>query len=64
VLVHAGAAEVIDQKALTGEVLANRILALAGDAPRRAVMARAAHGLAKPGAAQAIADLVMRLAGR
>jgi UDP-N-acetylglucosamine--N-acetylmuramyl-(pentapeptide) pyrophosphoryl-undecaprenol N-acetylglucosamine transferase len=64
VLARAGAAEVIDQKTLTGETLAERILALAVDAPRRSAMARAAHGLAKPGAAQAIADIVVDLAGR
>jgi UDP-N-acetylglucosamine--N-acetylmuramyl-(pentapeptide) pyrophosphoryl-undecaprenol N-acetylglucosamine transferase len=64
VLARAGAAEVIDQKALTGGMLADRILALAADASRRAAMARAANGLAKPGAAHAIADLVIALARR
>jgi UDP-N-acetylglucosamine--N-acetylmuramyl-(pentapeptide) pyrophosphoryl-undecaprenol N-acetylglucosamine transferase len=64
VLARAGAAEVLDQRTLTGEVLAERIAALAGDAPRRAAMSRAARALAKPGAARAIADKVLELAGR
>lgn len=64
VLARAGAAEVIEQRTLTGSALADRILALAGDAPRRAAMARAATALARPDAARAIADRVLELAGR
>jgi UDP-N-acetylglucosamine--N-acetylmuramyl-(pentapeptide) pyrophosphoryl-undecaprenol N-acetylglucosamine transferase len=64
VLSRAGAAEVIDQRAMSGTGLAERILALAGDAPRRAAMARAAQALARPGAARDIADKVLALAGR
>src|SRR5687768_3254711 len=56
VLVAAGAAEVIEQKDLTGERLAERILALAGDAPRRVAMSDAARRLARPDAARVIAD--------
>lgn len=64
VLARAGAAEVIEQRSLSGSGLADRIIALAADAPRRAAMARAAHALAKPDAARAIADKVLELAGR
>jgi UDP-N-acetylglucosamine--N-acetylmuramyl-(pentapeptide) pyrophosphoryl-undecaprenol N-acetylglucosamine transferase len=62
VLVAAGAAEVIEQKDLTGERLAERILALAGDAPRRVAMSDAARRLARPDAARVIADKVFELA--
>lgn len=64
VLARAGAAELMDQRTLTGARLAERIIALAGDTARRAAMARAARGLAKPDAARAIADKVLELAGR
>jgi UDP-N-acetylglucosamine--N-acetylmuramyl-(pentapeptide) pyrophosphoryl-undecaprenol N-acetylglucosamine transferase len=64
VLARAGAAEVLDQRTLTGERLAERILALAGDGARREVMGRAARALARPDAARAIADRVLALAGR
>jgi len=64
VLEKAGAAEVMDQRTMTGDGLADRIIALAGDAPRRAAMARAARALARPDAARAIADKVLELAGR
>jgi UDP-N-acetylglucosamine--N-acetylmuramyl-(pentapeptide) pyrophosphoryl-undecaprenol N-acetylglucosamine transferase len=64
VLARAGAAEVIDQRVLTGSGLAARIIALAADAPRRAAMARAARALARPDAARTIADKVLELAGR
>ncbi len=63
VLARAGAAEVIDQRDLTGSVLAARILALAGDAPGRARMAEAARSFARPDAANAIVDHVLALAG-
>ena len=64
VLARAGAAEVIDQRTMTGGALAERIIALAIDAPRRAAMARAARALARPDATAAIADRVLQLAGR
>ena len=64
VLGRAGAAEVLEQRALTGQLLADRIIALTEDAPRRASMARAARALARPDAARAIADKVLQLAGR
>lgn len=62
VLVHAGAAEVIDQHGLTGRVLAERILALAADPERRRRMAEAARGLARPDAAARIVDRALALA--
>jgi UDP-N-acetylglucosamine--N-acetylmuramyl-(pentapeptide) pyrophosphoryl-undecaprenol N-acetylglucosamine transferase len=58
---RAGAAEVIDQRELTGARLATRILALAVDAPRRAAMAAAARRLARPDAAQVIVDRAFEL---
>jgi UDP-N-acetylglucosamine--N-acetylmuramyl-(pentapeptide) pyrophosphoryl-undecaprenol N-acetylglucosamine transferase len=58
----AGAAELIEQKDLTGEELAARIIALAGDPERRRRMSRAARQLAKPRAAEDIVDLLIELA--
>jgi UDP-N-acetylglucosamine--N-acetylmuramyl-(pentapeptide) pyrophosphoryl-undecaprenol N-acetylglucosamine transferase len=58
----AGAAEVIEQKDLTGDVLADRILALARDRDKRRRMAAAARRLARPDAATRIVDAVIRLA--
>ena len=63
VLARANAAELIHQKDLTGALLAERVLALAGDAARREAMARAARGLARPDAARVIVDKVLELAG-
>ena len=63
VLAAAGAAELIDQKNLTGELLALRILALAADPGRREQMAHAARRFARPDAARVIADRVLELAG-
>jgi UDP-N-acetylglucosamine--N-acetylmuramyl-(pentapeptide) pyrophosphoryl-undecaprenol N-acetylglucosamine transferase len=60
-MARAGAAEVIDQRELTGDRLAARILALAADAPKRAAMATAARGLARPDAAKAIVDRAFEL---
>jgi UDP-N-acetylglucosamine--N-acetylmuramyl-(pentapeptide) pyrophosphoryl-undecaprenol N-acetylglucosamine transferase len=62
VLRQAGAAEVVDEAALTGSVLAERIVALADDPPRRAAMAAAARRLARPDAAGRIVDRVIELA--
>jgi UDP-N-acetylglucosamine--N-acetylmuramyl-(pentapeptide) pyrophosphoryl-undecaprenol N-acetylglucosamine transferase len=63
VLRRAGAVEVIDQRDLTGDALAARILALVGDPARRNVMAAAARMLARPGAAARIAQRALALAG-
>ena len=60
-LQDAGAAEVIEQKDLTGERLAERILALAADADRRKRMSAAARRLARPRAADEIVDVVIGL---
>jgi UDP-N-acetylglucosamine--N-acetylmuramyl-(pentapeptide) pyrophosphoryl-undecaprenol N-acetylglucosamine transferase len=59
----AGAAEVIHQKDLTGEVLAGKVLELAADREKRQRMAIAARRLAKPGAAERIVDAFIKLAG-
>jgi UDP-N-acetylglucosamine--N-acetylmuramyl-(pentapeptide) pyrophosphoryl-undecaprenol N-acetylglucosamine transferase len=64
VLAGAGAAELIEQHALTGPVLAARVLALAGDPARRAAMARAARRFARPEAARIIVDTALEIAGR
>ena len=56
VLATRGAAEVIDQSTLTGDRLADVVLAMAADAERRQRMEAAARTLAKPGAAKAIVD--------
>ena len=64
VLAAAGAAELIEQKHLSGDLLAGRIAALIGDAPRRAAMAEAAKRLARPDAARAIVDRALQLTGR
>jgi UDP-N-acetylglucosamine--N-acetylmuramyl-(pentapeptide) pyrophosphoryl-undecaprenol N-acetylglucosamine transferase len=61
VLREAGAAEVIEQRDLTGPVLAGRVLALAGDPARRRVMAAAARRLARPDAAARIVDRALAL---
>ena len=56
-----GAAEVVEQKGLSGELLASRIVALLGDPSRRAEMSAAARRLARPGAAAAIVDRAQAL---
>jgi UDP-N-acetylglucosamine--N-acetylmuramyl-(pentapeptide) pyrophosphoryl-undecaprenol N-acetylglucosamine transferase len=61
VLEQADAAELIEQKDLTGERLAQRLLALVGDSERRAAVARAARLFAKPGAARVIVDRALEL---
>jgi UDP-N-acetylglucosamine--N-acetylmuramyl-(pentapeptide) pyrophosphoryl-undecaprenol N-acetylglucosamine transferase len=58
----AGAAELIEQKDLTGDSLAARIVALAGDPERRRRMSGAARQLAKPRAAEEIVDVIIELA--
>lgn len=64
VLQRAGAAEVIEQKDLTGERLAERITSLAVNRERRKRMSEAARGLARPRAAEDIVDAVIELAER
>jgi len=57
----AGAAELVEQKDLTGDRLADRILALAGDRERRRQMSARARQLARPRAAEEIVDAVIAL---
>ncbi len=64
VLAAAGAAELIEQKDLTGERLASTIAALAEDEARRVAMAAAARRLARPDAARVIVERIIELAGR
>jgi len=63
VLARAGAAEVIDERELSGARLAAAVLALAGDRERRDRMAAAARALARPDAARVIVDRALALAG-
>jgi UDP-N-acetylglucosamine--N-acetylmuramyl-(pentapeptide) pyrophosphoryl-undecaprenol N-acetylglucosamine transferase len=62
VMVAAGAAEIIEQRHLTGEILAGRITTLIGDPSRLAAMSAAARRMARPDAAMVIADKAMQLA--
>lgn len=62
-LASAGASEVLLQSDLTGNVLADRIVALARDRDRRERMARAARAAARPDAARTIVDRAMELTG-
>ena len=62
VIARAGGAEVIDERDLTGERLAQRILDLARDPDRRERMAVAMRPFARPDAAARIADRVWELA--
>jgi UDP-N-acetylglucosamine--N-acetylmuramyl-(pentapeptide) pyrophosphoryl-undecaprenol N-acetylglucosamine transferase len=64
VLVAAGAADMIEQKDLTGAVLAARITGLLADPSRLRSMAASARGFARPDAARAIANKALELAGR
>jgi UDP-N-acetylglucosamine--N-acetylmuramyl-(pentapeptide) pyrophosphoryl-undecaprenol N-acetylglucosamine transferase len=64
VLARAGAADLIEQKDLTGGVLAERILALVADRTRRETMAAAARRFAKPDAARVIVDKALELVRR
>ncbi len=63
VLEKAGAAVVIDERTLDGARLADAVVALAGNRERRAHMSSAARRLARPDAAERIADRVEELAG-
>ncbi len=62
VLARGGAAELIEQKDLSGPVLAERVLELAHNAQKRNAMADAARRLARPDAAKVIVDRVLELA--
>lgn len=62
VLAEAGAADVIDERELDGEVLAARLIALARDSTRRDAIARAARRFARPDAAKVIVDKALELA--
>jgi UDP-N-acetylglucosamine--N-acetylmuramyl-(pentapeptide) pyrophosphoryl-undecaprenol N-acetylglucosamine transferase len=62
VLQQAGAAEVIEQRDLSGAALAERIVGLLGDPGRRQRMANAARALARPDAARVIVDRALELA--
>jgi UDP-N-acetylglucosamine--N-acetylmuramyl-(pentapeptide) pyrophosphoryl-undecaprenol N-acetylglucosamine transferase len=62
-LESAGAAELLDQTDLNGSSLAARVIALAADRDKRRRMSVAARGLARPRAADDIADAVMALRG-
>jgi UDP-N-acetylglucosamine--N-acetylmuramyl-(pentapeptide) pyrophosphoryl-undecaprenol N-acetylglucosamine transferase len=62
-LAEAGAAVVLLQSEMTGHTLAQRILALSGDAGTRARMAKAARTLARPDAAKVIVDRALELVG-
>jgi UDP-N-acetylglucosamine--N-acetylmuramyl-(pentapeptide) pyrophosphoryl-undecaprenol N-acetylglucosamine transferase len=64
VLVKAGAAEMIEQRELTGDRLAGRIAAVATDETARRAMSEAAHRLAHPDAAAVIVERVVELATR
>ena len=57
-----GAVDVIDQRDLTGELLADHILALAADPVRRRRMGEAAAALARPDAVARIVDHALKLA--
>jgi UDP-N-acetylglucosamine--N-acetylmuramyl-(pentapeptide) pyrophosphoryl-undecaprenol N-acetylglucosamine transferase len=59
-LAKTGAAEMLLQP-MTGQALAERIVALTADPGRRALMARAARALAKPDAARVIVDRALEL---
>jgi UDP-N-acetylglucosamine--N-acetylmuramyl-(pentapeptide) pyrophosphoryl-undecaprenol N-acetylglucosamine transferase len=63
-LVEQGAADLVEQRNLTGESLAAAIVALAGDPDRRRRMRDAAGRMARPDAARVIVDKIVELAGR
>jgi UDP-N-acetylglucosamine--N-acetylmuramyl-(pentapeptide) pyrophosphoryl-undecaprenol N-acetylglucosamine transferase len=61
VFVRAGAADVVPQAGMTGALLTERLLRLAGDGERRRSMAAAARSLARPAAAGVIVDRAEQL---
>jgi UDP-N-acetylglucosamine--N-acetylmuramyl-(pentapeptide) pyrophosphoryl-undecaprenol N-acetylglucosamine transferase len=62
-LVGAGAARMLDQRELTGQRLAELVLALGRDAEGRRRMSASAALMARPDAARVIVDKVLELAG-
>jgi UDP-N-acetylglucosamine--N-acetylmuramyl-(pentapeptide) pyrophosphoryl-undecaprenol N-acetylglucosamine transferase len=62
VLASAGAAEVLDERDLTGDRFAERLVALAANDKRRCGLAVAASRLARPDAARVIVDRALDLA--
>ncbi len=64
VLVASGAAALVEQKDLTGPLLAGSIIALLARPDRLAEMAIAARRLAKPDAASLIANKVLEMVGK
>jgi UDP-N-acetylglucosamine--N-acetylmuramyl-(pentapeptide) pyrophosphoryl-undecaprenol N-acetylglucosamine transferase len=64
VLAEAGAAEVLDERELTGARLAARLLALLSEPGRLDAMGERARQFARPDAAAAIADRALELASR
>ena len=61
VFVRAGAADIVPQASMTGALLTERLLRLAGDGERRRRMAAAARSLARPDAAGVIVDRAEQL---
>jgi len=61
-LVTRGAATMVEEREMSGDRLAAEILELAGDAARRGRIGEAVQGLARPDAAQVIAEKVLSLA--
>jgi UDP-N-acetylglucosamine--N-acetylmuramyl-(pentapeptide) pyrophosphoryl-undecaprenol N-acetylglucosamine transferase len=61
-MVQAGAAETIEDAALSAELLAARVAELLGDEARLQVMSAASRSLARPDAARVIADEVLAAA--
>ena len=62
-LVSQGAARMIEQRELTGDRLADEMVALAGDLRGRLEMGSRARRMARPDAARVIVDKVLELAG-
>ena len=63
VLAAAGAAVMLLQRDATPEAMEQLLVDLLLDGDRRRMMAEAAKGLARPGALERIAGMVLRLAG-
>jgi UDP-N-acetylglucosamine--N-acetylmuramyl-(pentapeptide) pyrophosphoryl-undecaprenol N-acetylglucosamine transferase len=63
VLANAGAAVVIDERDLTGPILAAEVARLLDDPAKREAMSRAMRAFARPDAARLIVDQVLALAG-
>jgi UDP-N-acetylglucosamine--N-acetylmuramyl-(pentapeptide) pyrophosphoryl-undecaprenol N-acetylglucosamine transferase len=64
VIARAGGGEVIEERELSGQRLADVLTRLGGDAKRRESMSKAIRRFARPDAAARIADKVWELAGR